>query len=223
MPAPIPLILLGVGALLLFAGDEEKKKKPEVNGKGNGLPPGGVEDFPFGQCLDDNMPPQMKQEINQILATVTDPQALDTAAAAATQAGFPIAAACLKQKADELRGAAPSPGPTPGGIPGIPGGIPGVPTTPKPEPSTNMIFTVRWGDFPYGLAQYYTGQGARFKELEPLNPQLGPMITRQGPKGSYSIYQNWAPGLEIQLPASWKPYEKPLPVAGTQTPSTIQP
>lgn len=129
------------------------------------------------------------------------------------------------------------PPPPPGGVPGgfpfpIPPGIdpfnpatwqlppglqlPGWPptgTTPPPlEPPIGgtMPFVVRYGDRPYGLAKYYTGNGARFRELEPLNPQLGPMVTT----GGVSNYQNWQAGLVITLPAEWLPAAKPMPPTG---------
>jgi len=87
---------------------------------------------------------------------------------------------------------------------------PGAPPEIEPPAMGTMLFTVRFGDRPYGLAKYYTGNGARYPELQPLNPQLGPMVTT----GGVSNYQNWAPGLVITLPASWLPLSKPVPPTG---------
>ena len=73
-----------------------------------------------------------------------------------------------------------------------------------------MEFTVRSGDRPFGLAQYYTGQGARFRELEAGNPQMG-SLTSGPPQPPYT---NWQPGLVITIPASWNPTAKPIPQTG---------
>lgn len=92
-------------------------------------------------------------------------------------------------------------------VPGQP--PPGIPPI-EPPPMGTMLFTVRYEDRPYGLAKYYTDTGARFKELEPGNPQLGPMVTT----GGISNYANWQAGLVITLPASWNPLSKPVPPTG---------
>lgn len=84
--------------------------------------------------------------------------------------------------------------------PGFP--VPTAPTSPEGKP-----FTVRTGDRPYGIATYYTGDGARFRELEPLNPQLG-QLNAQG------RYPGWVPGAQILLPALWNPWDKPEPPTG---------
>jgi hypothetical protein len=71
-----------------------------------------------------------------------------------------------------------------------------------------MLFTIRAGDRPYGLATYYTGMGSRFREIEPLNPHLGPLQSGVPP------YPNWQVGVEIQLPAQWDPWNMPTPPVG---------
>lgn len=210
-----PAILLGGAAalLLLLRGDDDEEK-PEP---GEVIPPGGVTDYPFEHCLDEAMPPFMRDQVNMLLSQITDPTQLDAAAAMAANSGFIKAAACLKTKADELRSK-----PRPVG-PDLPGKV--KPTIPTPPTLGPMPFTVRTGDYPYGLAQYYTGQGARYTELEPLNPNLGPMVTRTlaGGTGTYQIYENWAPGLKIVLPLSWLPWTTPLPNPGTQRNSGVMP
>lgn len=234
MPVPFPVVLGGLAlAIFAFSGDDKKGSGGGggPGGPGGGLPPGGWED-----CFDDAMPPAFKTALAQVLATVTTPEDLEAAAEMTANAGFPQAAECLLAKADELKGGGGGvvltppeiPISWPGNIPPIPGTVPPIPGTPPgqggpPGQQGDMPFAVRYGDYPYGLAIYYTGQGGRFKELEPLNPQLGPMVTKQGPQGAYSIYQNWAPGLEIVLPASWNAWSKPLPIPGTQKPSTDYP
>lgn len=97
------------------------------------------------------------------------------------------------------------PPPAPPGFPSFPG-FPGS-TEPVPEPGA-MVFTIRTGDRPFGLATYYTTQGSRFRELDPINPQLGPF------QGGPLPYPNWQPGTVIFLPASWNPFAKPIPPTG---------
>ncbi|KKM85557.1 hypothetical protein LCGC14_1287880 [marine sediment metagenome] len=134
-------------------------------------------------------------------------------------------------------GAPPPPPPVPGGgIPGIipgliaqipglvqqfPGFIPGLgippvgqPGEPALPPGAAMAFEVRLGDRPFGLATYWTGLGSRFTELEPLNPQLGPMAPVPGSPTGATNYANWAPGLIIAIPAAWNPLAKPPPPTG---------
>jgi hypothetical protein len=216
MAFPLPLLLLGVGALLLLTSDDdskaEKPAKPPLGGNG---PPA----FPYGDCFDANMPPKIKEQVNEVLLTQTDPGALDAAAQAAAAGQFPKAAACLKKRADELRGKAGPPGPP---------GPPAPPSTPaNPLTVTNMPFRVRAGDFPYALAQYYTGQGSRFIELGPLNPNLGPFETTawdaQTGKPVASAYRYWDKGPSILIPGSWNPRSKNLPVPGQQNPSDQPP
>lgn len=106
------------------------------------------------------------------------------------------------------------PAPPPGGVtppgsipfPGIPGGIP-IPNIPGVGIGA-MPFTIRIGDRPFGLAQYYTGSGARYREIEPINPHLGP------PTGGIPPYPEWKPGVEILIPGEWDPWNKPTPSTG---------
>lgn len=210
MPLPTPLILLGIGALLLFATTSDDKKEEKDKEK---LPPGGVEDFPFGHCLDDEMPPGMRNQVSEILTTVVNPDELDKAAEAAANGGFPKAAACLKQKAENIRKKNASGGPW-------------VPPSINKLEMGNMPFTLRYGDFPYGLAQYYTGQGSRFRELENVNSNLGgwvQMPLKDQPGKTYGAYANWAPGLLIKIPQDWSPWNKAYPKPGSQTASNKYP
>jgi hypothetical protein len=93
------------------------------------------------------------------------------------------------------------------------------------KPSGNAPFTVRSGDIAHRVAQYYTGDGKRFKELEPLNPQMGPLVTilkevgEDGDLIPVSDYKNWQIGLKILLPAAWDPFSKPYPVPGKIVPT----
>jgi len=95
------------------------------------------------------------------------------------------------------------------GLPGMPG-IPGIPMPGVDPQQQPMPFVIRMGDRPYGLAQYWTGDGARFRELEPLNPQLGDLA----PGGTQPPYPGWIPGNTILIPIEWNPWAKPTPPTG---------
>lgn len=73
-----------------------------------------------------------------------------------------------------------------------------------------MPFVIRMGDRPYGLAGWFTGNGGVFRELEPINPQLGPLL----PAGSVPPYAGWIPGAQILIPAEWNPWARPSPPTG---------
>lgn len=196
-----PLLFLGAGALLFFlASSDDAEAKDGGGGGGKGKPPPNG-DYPFSHCLDDDMPPAMRNQITTVLESVTDAEELRAASEMAASSGFPKAAACLAAKADNLNK-------------GGPGTVP-EPEAPELQP---MPFKVRMGDTPYYLALYYTGNGARLHELESVNDNLGPWVTRGqerdmsgGLSGGYQIYENWAPGLVIKLPLTWTPWQKAIP------------
>lgn len=71
-----------------------------------------------------------------------------------------------------------------------------------------MMFTIRPGDRPYGLATYFTGDGARFREIEAINPHLGNFQSGTPP------YPQWQIGVTIGIPAEWDPWNKPTPPLG---------
>lgn len=88
MPFPaLPLLLLAGGAFAL-----SQLNKPAASSAS--APPG---------TLDPNLPPAVAQQVAQALSTGTDPNALETAAAALASQGYPLAAAALRAKAMMLR------------------------------------------------------------------------------------------------------------------------
>lgn len=93
------------------------------------------------------------------------------------------------------------------------------PTAPATE-AGHMPFIIRFGDIPFLLATYYTGQGSRFFELEPINPHLGTL--KKDSKG-VSNYPGWIPGTQILIPAQWFPYTKNLPKPASVSASTTPP
>ena len=148
---------------------------------------------PSGQCqLDDNIDPTLRAQIVSALnATNLTPADYEQTAVMADQANLPKAAACLRQKEAQVQAQQQA-------IINARGGWP---------------FTIRMGDIPSGLAAYYTGNGARFHELEALNPQLGSIQTVNGVSNYYSAsgQPTWVPGAQILIPASWNPLSRPLP------------
>ena len=68
------------------------------------------------------------------------------------------------------------------------------------------------GDWPYNVAQKVVGDGNRWKEILPLNPQLKLQSNGNIPQ--------WVKGARIQLPPSWIPSAVPVPSA-TPTPVVL--
>lgn len=64
---------------------------------------------------------------------------------------------------------------------------------------TERTYTVKRGDYPYGLAQKWTGDGNRWRELQALNPQ-------------YSFTKSFLAGYVLKIPSSWP--AKPATIAG---------
>jgi len=86
---------------------------------------------------------------------------------------------------------------------GFPAGIdPNDPSTWTGQP---LSFQIRAGDTPKYLANWYTGDGAKWPQLGPGNPHLGEQ------KGS--SFAGWFPGNTIILPGDWNPWQKDAPPA----------
>lgn len=64
---------------------------------------------------------------------------------------------------------------------------------------------VKSGQSPAFLANYYTGDPARFVELKAANPGLGALVR----KGSGVNFANWKTGIKLRLPSNWT--KKPAP------------
>lgn len=177
MPAGKGLAIAALGGLALLAF---------AGSAGASSSSGGGSGGSSDPCLDDSMPADMKAKVRELLSmTSVTPTDLETAALAAETGGFPKAAACLRKRAQEKRASAELEVAAKGGMP----------------------FQIRYGDIPFRLAQYYTGDGVRFKELGPLNPQIGQLRTVNG----VTNYENWRPGLNILIPSAWNPLAKPIP------------
>ncbi len=174
------LLIGGLGLLGIALLASSSSASASTGGGGEGPSTGGK------NCFDSHLPPDMKAQVQQMLTSSTiTPTDLEAAALAAETGGFPLAAGCLRQRAQELRTKAEMEVAAKGGMP----------------------FTIRYGDIPFQLAKYYTGDGSRFFELRPLNPQIGALKTVNG----VSNYENWKPGLQILIPAAWNPLAKPIP------------
>jgi hypothetical protein len=81
---------------------------------------------------------------------------------------------------------------------------------------------IRSGDSPFAIAQKLTGQGARWKEILPVNPTL-----KVVQKGGTTLVQPFNPGQRITIPTSWlgtaapAPRPNTPPIITTTPPSTI--
>jgi hypothetical protein len=216
---------IGLGALIVSAKEEEEEQAPGVPGM-PGIPPG-VPGIPEPIMLasfcqgDAHLSPDQVAALNAILMSeVMPPNLIEDAATKLDRLGYPMAAACLREYAAGQRAENIPESPAPPGfdpfdpatwglpipdMPDIPGEIPpgGVmPEGPRPH-------TIRFGDIPYYMARYYTGDGARFRELEPINPHIGQLMAGQ--------YPGWQVGTNILIPGQWNPWGTayPPPIAGS--------
>lgn len=102
-------------------------------------------------------------------------------------------------------------------VPSIPGvNAPATPTGPStagPWPADHM-FTVRAGDMPSKMAQWYTGDFTQAEALRSLNG----LVSHGSGSGVY--YTPWYPGQQLKLPMNWNVAKGPPPLGSSSTPST---
>jgi nucleoid-associated protein YgaU len=154
-----------------------------------------------GDCLlDPLIPPEIASVVNGLLRASSAAD-LQRAATMCETGGLPLAAGCLRARAAELGGATPATFPLPDIIPAD---MPGLGFPPRPAAAVAM-HTIKSGDVPYGLAQRYTGDPNRWRELGSANPDLGPLKTVPSPTTGVPTtnYAGWRVGKTIALPAGW--------------------
>ena len=142
-------------------------------------PPAGVSGSMMG--LDPNMPPDTVQLVLNELANETDPTKLQSLATALAPQ-YPITAGILRTRANILLA-----------------GLPPQPSAP-PDPSAapavvSATYTVQQNDFPWKIAERYTGHGARWPELVAANPQKT--------KAKDGNFATLLPGEKLNLPGAW--------------------
>jgi len=101
-------------------------------------------------------------------------------------------------------------------MPGAPAPSAPAPSAPAPSAAPANVYVIRGDDGigpkgPYGLAQAKTGNGGRWRELIPVNPQK-----RLRPDGSNFLY--WTVGEPIRLPDSWVTGAAPPVAPGVPAP-----
>jgi hypothetical protein len=112
------------------------------------------------------------------------PDALEEAADALDAQGRSAEAAALRARAAQLRDAQMG----------------------KDVARGHSLFTIRSGDLPYKLADYYTGDEQRFRDLPPLNQDVKMAVVH---KATGTYLEPWRG--TIKVPLSWKLWSKPLP------------
>jgi nucleoid-associated protein YgaU len=123
----------------------------------------------------------------------------------------------------------------PAGLPGIPAGLPGLPagTTPSlpavaggppfPPPSKypggypGPTYTVVSGDYASSIASKITGDGQRWKELLPLNPERTPSNPTDAAKYGMMLYA----GNVLKLPSNWQAAAAPALPPGVTPPPLV--
>lgn len=204
------LLAVGAGLAILGAASSSKAEPkpsepgptppfpPEVEPPGGGaMPSTAPAKSAFELCVDDGMPAPLRLEAEKAFASKTlAPKDYEDLAAIYEDAGYPLMAKCLSDlgKAKEA--------------------------TLKAEVARRggMPHVIRAGDIPSLMATYYTGTASRFKELGPLNPQIGSLKTVNG----VTNYTKWNVGTEILIPAAWNPLDKPVPPVARKGPSDAE-
>lgn len=189
------LIVVGAGLAALAAAStskaEEKPSGPFPPPPPPPPPPTGK--TPFEMCVDPGMPASLVDEARAAFDPAQQknmrPADFEALAKIFEDGGYPIMAECIAKIGREKSLAAKA----------------------ELERLGGMPHTIRMGDIPSLMAVYYTGVASRFKELGPLNPQIGALKTVKG----VTNYERWIPGTEILIPKSWKPLDKPIPPVAT--------
>lgn len=178
-------------------------------------------DDPYAGLFDANMTAEEKDLGWKMLSDPNiDPAVLEATADVADKQQHPRFAAALRKRAAELRlkktaktppvipPTAPPETTPPSILSPPPQGYPPTtpPTTPPapPQQTGDKPFTIKEGHIPTVVAQYYTGDQARWKELVSNNPGS---LSFGGPYG----VTGWTAGKTILLPAKWNPWSKPEP------------
>lgn len=103
----------------------------------------------------------------------------------------------------------PFPPPAPATVPIPVPATPPAPTAPAPTPPAAppaSTYTIKSGDTPFLLAKRFTGNGGRWNELLPPNPQLTVVNTRdENGKIIATHVTPFNPGEVLKVPASWPP------------------
>lgn len=137
------------------------------------------------QQLDAYMPAELRAKIVEMLGdSGMEPTALEQLANQ-IESDYPLAATALRARAAQLRAIRKAEAFAKGG----------------------WEFTIRYGDLPSLVAQHYTGDGLRWKEIAQANK--GMKVLSNGLDPWYGT---------ILLPLSWEPWKKGLPPVATGTP-----
>lgn len=143
----------------------------------------------------DDLPEPLRTSINLLLTSPSaDPDGMDVAAKAIESSGFAKVAARLRARANELRAAAakhPAPPPPP------------TPLKPPAPPVSQIVRVLKSGETAWGLANEYTGDGNRWRELLPVNPTLKE-IAGTTTDGKKTVFLNpWRVGQTVKIPPAW--------------------
>lgn len=186
-PSPKLLLIVSKDKRSFAAPDSKFAVLAETTAAQTGVP------VPPKPPFDAGMPADVVAMVNAALSDPNlSPEALDAMAAELDKDGFPIAAKALRDRAAAIRLKQQAQDQNAGGTP----------------------FTIRAtsqgnaADLPFNVAKFYTGDGNRWREIPPVNSQLG-MVIKDSQFGP--IPDPWKAGLTVLLPLSWEARGKGLP------------
>ena len=180
------------------------------------IPENGIPASP--DVLDANMPQSERMLTYQLLVSAgtlggATPDALDLASRGMQLKEYPIAMQYCIARARYLRKQVAVPPPKPPS-PYPPGTTTPGTTTPGTTPQ-KASFVIREGHIPWKVAQHYTGDANRWKELPSVNPG---MVTKT--VNGVTQLVPWYGGLTVYLPASWDASRGEPPALGSPPPKT---
>jgi hypothetical protein len=138
------------------------------------------------------LPRELRDDACRALTQGQDPVALDRVAVELDRAGYSRSAALLRERAQQLR---------------VQRKIQAI--------QSGHVIQLRANDNPSYLAEWYTGDGARFKELLTTNPELRLATMPHARTGQpMTVLLPWRVGQTLILPPSWDTSRGPAPPMG---------
>lgn len=131
----------------------------------------------------EELPPDVRTKVEQLMAG-SNATAMEAAANEVEKQGYTRSAEALRKRAAEVRLA-----------------------STVSNTTSGRTYTVRGSELPSQLAQWYTGDANRWRELVQTNPDL-----RIRKVGEIEYLLPWKSGMTITLPSTWDVKKGPMPI-----------
>jgi hypothetical protein len=142
----------------------------------------------------EELPPDVRTKVEQLMAG-SNANAMEAAANEIEKQGYARSAEALRKRAAEVRLA-----------------------STVSNTTSGRTYTVRGTELPSQLAQWYTGDANRWRDLVQTNPEL-----RIRKVGEIEYLLPWKSGMTITLPSTWDVKKGPMPIQSNAKPSAGTP